>query len=110
MCVGIISAETGQDNSGYDSAPGPGMAEHRVNNDVTVLMPDGSKMRKRNESTQIMEGIDEYAARKFVDINKRFGKLEKDIMEIKEAILYLKAKLNDVEKSTKGDLPKDAER
>ena len=110
LCTGLAFADADRDYVGYDSAPGPGMEEKKVNNDVTVLMPTGSKMRRRNETTQIMEGVDEYTARKLVDMNKRLDKIEQDIAEIKNAVLYLKSKLSDTGKSPNEGLPKDAER
>ncbi|GEM_PF-1164252 len=109
LCAGLVCAETTEDYGEY-STPGPGMEERKVNNDVTVLMPKGSKMSKRNETTQIMEGVDEYAAGKFVDVNKRLDKLEKEAAEMKEEISSLKSKLSDIGKSPNEDLPGDAER
>lgn len=109
LCAGFVFAETDQDNNGYNMTAGPGMEEKKINNDVTVLMPKGSKMRRRNESTQIMEGVDEYSARKFVTVDKRLERIEKEAAEMKEEIRGLKSKLSDIGKSSNEALPKDAE-
>lgn len=109
LCAELVCAETTEDYGEY-STPGPGMEERKVNNDVTVLMPKGSKMSKRNKTTQVMEGIDEYAAGKFVDVDARLDKLEEEAAEMREEIDSLKSKLSDIGKSSNEDLPKDAER
>ncbi len=94
FCAGLLFAETDQDNNGYNITAGSGMEEKKVNNDVTILMPRGSKMRKRNDTTQIMEGVDEYSARKFVDVDKRLDNLEKENRELREEISDIRSVLS----------------
>ncbi len=99
FCAGLLFAETDQDNNGYNITAGSGMEEKKVNNDVTILMPRGSKMRKRNDTTQIMEGVDEYSARKFVDVDKRLDNLEKENRELREEISDIRSVLSSAGKN-----------
>jgi hypothetical protein len=89
------------ENTDLKSAPA-GMESKKVNNDVSVLMPQGGKMYKRNKSTYIMESADEYAGRKFAGMDERMAKLEKDVQELKGMLNEIITKLNATSNAGRG--------
>ena len=77
----------------HNQSPPAGMELRKVNNDVSVLAPVGTKFYKTNDTVYVQEGEDEYAARNFTDVNKRLKKLEEENKELVEEIKYLQSKL-----------------
>ena len=63
-----------------------GMEAKKINSDVTVLMPKGAKMHRRNETTFILESAEEYSARKFVEVDARLRALEEENTTVKKEI------------------------
>jgi hypothetical protein len=104
-----VAAQYTNDPQDEVSAAPPGMEERKVNNDVTVLMPRGSKMYERNKSTFVEESADEYSARKFLDIDNRFKKLEAENRDLAEQVKYLKSKLILQDKGADKDAPNTSE-
>jgi hypothetical protein len=101
-------AQYTEDLQNSDEAP-PGIEIKKVNNDVSVLVPKGSKMYMRNKSTYVQESADEYAARQFVETNKRLAKLEEENRQLVEEIKYLKSKLTLQENSVEKDAGETSE-
>ena len=87
----------------------PGMEVRKVNNDVSVLIPEGGKMYNRNRTTYVAERPDEFAARKFIDIDSRIKKLEEENKVLVDEIRYLESKLVMQEKGADKDASKPVE-
>jgi pyruvate/2-oxoacid:ferredoxin oxidoreductase beta subunit len=56
--------------------------------DVNLMVYKGARMRKENDVI-ITETPDEYASRKFLDIEERFKRMEKELGDLKSAIKKL---------------------
>ena len=67
-----------------------GLEAQEVSPGVTVVTPQGAQMTRINNSLSVMESTDEYASRKFVDVNDRFTKLEKRIDELEKELYFIK--------------------
>ncbi|MFA5143886.1 MAG: hypothetical protein WC522_06970 [Candidatus Omnitrophota bacterium] len=104
-----LIAQSNNFPQGDDEMNQPGMETRKINNDVTLLIPEGGRMHRRNETTYVAEGPEEYAARKFEDVYGRLKKLENENKELAEQIRYLKSKLILPEKSPDKDVQKIAE-
>lgn len=93
------------DTDGMDDASSPesGMEVRKVGEGVNVLLPQGARMQRRNNSTSVEESSDQYAARNFTRINERLKKLEDENKILVEEIKYLRSKLTLVEKSADND-------
>ncbi|MDD3904936.1 MAG: hypothetical protein PHS46_00205 [Candidatus Omnitrophica bacterium] len=93
------------DTDGMDDASSPesGMEVRKVGEGVNVLLPQGARMQRRNNSTSVEESSDQYAARNFTRINERLKNLEDENKILTEEIKYLRSKLTLVEKSADND-------
>lgn len=95
----LVLAQYNNDQQGDQPDTASGLEAKKVNNDVTVLMPKGGKMYKRNETTYVEESSDSYSAREFVTVKNRLNNLEKDNRELREEINDIKSKLNSAGKN-----------
>ena len=73
-----------------------GLESTQVSPGVRVVMPIGGKTRRINDNLSVIEDADEYAARNFVDVNKRLEQFGKENEELKKEIKDIKEKLNDL--------------
>jgi hypothetical protein len=105
----LAFAQYNDNQQGNDQASPPGMETKKVGNEVSVLMPTGTKMHQLNKSTYVQESADEYAARQFLGIENRLNKLEQENRALVEEVRYLRSKLILQEKSTEEDVPAIAE-
>ncbi|MDD5136226.1 MAG: hypothetical protein PHX20_03195 [Candidatus Omnitrophica bacterium] len=99
-------AQNGSDQQSYDGTSQPGMETRKVNKDVSIIMPEGGKFYRRNQTTYVQEPPDEYAARKFADVYSRLKKLEEVNKELINEINYLKMKIILQENKADKDVPK----
>lgn len=83
-----------------------GMYIKKVNNDVSVLIPNGTQMHQTNKSTFTMESADEYAARRFANMEKNIDDLKKEEASLKDEITRINSVLNAQEKRPGKDAQK----
>ncbi len=74
----------------------PGSMDVVKEADVNVMVPKGGQLR-RESSFLVKEDADEYASRKFIDLEARFSRLEKEVMSQKSEIKTLQEKLNKIQ-------------
>lgn len=93
--AGLIFAASAQaqgtGRSDDESEVPPGMERKVINSDVTLLMPKGGKLFKRNETTFVMESADEYASRMIDTLQKRIKALEDAYEEMRKELVNVKA-------------------
>lgn len=68
--------------------------------DVNVMVPKGGRLRKES-SFLIKEDADEYASRKFIDLEARFSQIEKEVESQKKDIKSLKETVEKVSQQKK---------
>lgn len=66
-----------------------GMERLEIRKGLEIIVPEGTKMRKQ-ANIFMLEGVNEYVARKFHELRKRIGKLEFSVEELKKEIKQLK--------------------
>jgi len=101
----VFAQDNGNQQDDITGVPA-GMEARKVSGGVTVLMPKGGKMYKRNQTTYIEESSDQYSARNFSDVYKRLTRLEEENRTLFEEIRYLKSKMVIQENSAKNDAAK----
>lgn len=92
--VGAACAGAQQKSGDVEIASG--LESTQVSPGVRVVMPVGGKTRRINNSLSVIESADEYAARNFVDVNKRLEQFEKENEELKKQIKDIKEKLDEL--------------
>lgn len=68
--------------------------------DVNVMVPKGGKLRKES-SFLIKEDADEYASRKFINVEERFSQLEKEVASQKKEIKTLQETVDKISQQKK---------
>jgi hypothetical protein len=109
FCSTLATAQYASDQQDDGTATPPGMERRKVNNDVTLLVPKGGKFYRRNQTTYVEEGPEEYASRKFLDMDSRLKTLEATNRELLEEIRYLESKLVLQESGTDIDVSKSTQ-
>jgi len=94
-----VLAQYDDNRQAADEAEQSGIETKTVASGVSVMMPKGGRMHKRNDTTYVMESADEYAARKFVGVEDRIAKLEKADEELRSEIDAMKSRLAEMEKA-----------
>ena len=105
----LVFAQYTDDQNQDNQASASGMEVKKVNNDVSVLVPNGARMHQTNATTYTMESTDEYAARNFAKLDMRVHKLEEENHVLVEEIKYLESKLTLQEKNADKNVSKPAE-
>ena len=73
----------------------PGM-EIKKEGDVNLLIPEGAKLIKKTAELTLIEGTDEYASRKFIEIESRFDKIEAEQKALKKEIKRLQKDIEEI--------------
>ena len=95
VCAGPVHPEKSSDQE--DGRLPPGMVLKKVGGS-NVVVPDGSRIRQEGD-LRIVEGTGEYAARKFIDIDAHFEKIDADLMTIRAEIEQLKKCLSEIQQN-----------
>jgi hypothetical protein len=77
----------------------PGLEIQEVSPGVTVVVPQGARASRVNNNLSVLESSEEYAARKFVDVNERFAGMEKRIDGLEKELGFIKNKMEESEKA-----------
>ncbi len=88
-CSGPGLALAKDESEGKKEVP-PWMEEVDGGKRGTYLVPKGAKVEKVTDSHVIVEPPNEYAARRFFEIDKRQDDIEKELKEIKSALEELR--------------------
>ena len=75
----------------------PGMELKKVG-DAHVLVPEGSELRREGDLL-VVEGAGEYSARKFKDVDERFGEMESELEALRAEMAGIKKEIADLKKT-----------
>ena len=96
-----LFAQAAEDKKSEEVNTYPGMEIKKVG-DVNVLIPKGSKLRHENDLL-VIESTDEYAAPRFIEVDKRLDALEAGQKELEAVDKRLDA-LEAVQKELKAEV------
>jgi len=99
--AGTAPAEENETKEGVQLYPG---MEIKKVGDVNVLIPKGSKLRHENDLL-VIESTDEYAAPRFIEMDKRLTKLEAGQQELKAEVKELKTTIQNLNSDKKDTSP-----
>jgi len=91
LMTGFTSALAEEEAIRRDSRMPPGMAVKKIDR-INVVVPKDAKIYKKGMTASV-EGGDEYAARKFIDVDDRFAKNESTMETLKKELLELKKEI-----------------
>lgn len=94
FCASISAAQYGDTNESEkkdsDTLLRRGLVAREMGPGVTVVVPQGAEAHRVNENLTVLESADEYAARRFVGVEDRLAKLEKENSGLKKELEHIK--------------------
>lgn len=89
---GSVSAQNddGRENDASNVGIRSGLEAQTVSPGVTVVVPKGAEARRINDNLTVLESAEEYSARKFVGVEERLAKLEKENAALKKQLDHIK--------------------